>query len=146
MNITAYVEDKRTSEFYPTPDSLIEKMCRKINWNFVQTVLEPSAGKGDIVKYINRRNENKQLDIDCIELDNNLRQVILYTFSEENSDKLFAQKKEIIDRYPEFDQWSKDYKYYNRSLGKYVPVVLSRNMKILLNIKRTSSHHIKKEF
>lgn len=130
MNITAYVEDKRTSEFYPTPDSLIEKMCRKINWNFVQTVLEPSAGKGDIVKYINRRNENKQLDIDCIELDNNLRQVILYTFSEENSDKLFAQKKEIIDRYPEFDQWSKDYKYYNRSLGKYVPVPDVDRMKL----------------
>ena len=130
MNITAYVEDKRTSEFYPTPDSLIEKMCRKINWNFVQAVLEPSAGKGDIVKYINRRNENKQLDIDCIELDNNLRQVILYTFSEENFDKLFAQKKEIIDRYPEFDQWSKDYKYYNRSLGKYVPVPDVDRMKL----------------
>lgn len=130
MNITAYVEDKRTSEFYPTPESLIEKMCWKINWNFVQTVLEPSAGKGDIVKYINRRNENKQLDIDCIELDNNLRQVILYTFSEENSDKLFAQKKEIIDRYPEFDQWSKDYKYYNRLLGKYVPVPDVDRMKL----------------
>lgn len=121
MNVTAYVEDKKTSEFYPTPDSLIEKMYWKVNWHCVQTVLEPSAGKGDIIKYINGRTENR-LDVDCIELDNNLRQIILYTFSEENSDKLLGQKKEITSLYPDFDSWSKDYKYYNKALGKYVPV------------------------
>ena len=69
MNVTAYVEDKSTSEFYPTPNTLIEKMYNKVNWNYVQTVLEPSAGAGDIIKYLNTKREDKPLNIDAIELD-----------------------------------------------------------------------------
>ena len=36
-------------EFYPTPRELLEKITEGIDWKRLQSVLEPSAGKGDIV-------------------------------------------------------------------------------------------------
>ena len=41
-------------QFYPTPEWLVDKMLDKVNWKDVTSVLEPSAGKGDIVKGIRR--------------------------------------------------------------------------------------------
>lgn len=129
MKAIDYVENKDTSEFYPTPDSLIEKMYNCINWNTATTVLEPSAGTGNIVKYLNRkrcrespwgyRNENT-LDIDCIEIDNNLRQILLYTFSEENADRLLDEHKELSDKYGSLDRRNGRMMYYNSKLREYV--------------------------
>lgn len=68
--------------FYPTPLYLIKKMEDKVkNWNIIQNVLEPSAGKGDIVDFLNQRNkykynENDKISIDCIEIDDNLRHIL----------------------------------------------------------------------
>ena len=39
-------------EFYPTPVSLLDKITAGMDWMKVHTVLEPEAGKGDIVEYI----------------------------------------------------------------------------------------------
>lgn len=74
----------QNKEFYPTPESLLEKIFAEVDWEDVHTVLEPSAGKGDIVDYIvkhgNRTRDNykydKDLDIDCIEPDNNLQHIL----------------------------------------------------------------------
>lgn len=33
-------------EFYPTPKELLDKITEGINWEQLQSVLEPSAGKG----------------------------------------------------------------------------------------------------
>lgn len=41
-------------EFYPTPESLLSKVFSGMDWNKIQTVLEPSAGKGDIVDYLQK--------------------------------------------------------------------------------------------
>ena len=55
--------------FYPTPKELLDKITEGIDWKQVQSVLEPSAGKGDIADYVNERykNEtwNRGLDVDC---------------------------------------------------------------------------------
>lgn len=76
-------------QFYPTPLSLVEKMYNKINWHKVKSILEPSAGKGDIIKglkntFIKEEKEkyskydlyNKtpkwNVSIDCVEIDPNL--------------------------------------------------------------------------
>jgi hypothetical protein len=71
------------SEFFPTPPKLISRMLAGIDWGEVTTVLEPSAGKGDIAAKIALRllhaNENSyryrnwdEADakgaIDCVEL------------------------------------------------------------------------------
>ncbi len=70
------------SDFYPTPSLLIDKMLTGIDVDLVNTVLEPSAGKGDIVKCIKEkmdfanRYSKQEADIDCIEIDPNLRHVL----------------------------------------------------------------------
>lgn len=85
--------------FYPTPDDLIEKMIEKVNWETVDYMLEPSAGKGDIVNYTrkylaNRKkkleytdkrtgefitkeyDDPKRINVDCIEIDTDLRAIL----------------------------------------------------------------------
>lgn len=95
MNVTQYVEDKQTSEFYPTPPELVAKMLDGIDWDFVNTILEPSAGKGDILREVARRVGGYKRDVDCIELDPNLRQILKYNFSEERERELTRKEKEL---------------------------------------------------
>ena len=69
-------------DFYPTPNHLIEKKLKGIDFNLVETVLEPSAGTGLIAKRVKDkwkltvRYSKKEADIDCIEIDPNLRHVL----------------------------------------------------------------------
>ena len=42
-------------DFYPTPDNLIDKMLDGVNLSMIHSVLEPSAGKGDIVEHLKRK-------------------------------------------------------------------------------------------
>ena len=52
-------------QFYPTPPNLVERMMSKVDLNKVSYVLEPSAGKGDIIdgfrKYIKDRTKSYNL-------------------------------------------------------------------------------------
>ena len=73
------------NEFYPTPEKLIDKMLEGIDFTIVNTVLEPSAGKGDIIdkvidKFKHARsayyNRETNFDIDTIEIDDNLRYIL----------------------------------------------------------------------
>lgn len=83
------------SEFYPTPEWLVDKMLDGVDLRKFSTILEPSAGKGDILKRIARK-ENilnyHRFDVDCIEIDPNLRQILKYNFSEEKRWKLKNEK------------------------------------------------------
>ena len=77
-------------QFYPTPSWLAGKMIGKINWKGVKTVLEPSAGKGDILDCLlktriktNRRDRDAysyhlkdEIQIDAIEIDPDLRHIL----------------------------------------------------------------------
>lgn len=67
-------------DFYPTPDALIAKMLEGINLYEIKTILEPSAGDGNIVNYVNNRIKNLKyggkVDVDCIEIDQNLQHVL----------------------------------------------------------------------
>ena len=71
--------------FYPTPINIINKMLYSIDFKLINSVLEPSAGKGDIVnevieklKYAHSYYYNKSAvwDIDTIEIDENLQHVL----------------------------------------------------------------------
>lgn len=70
------------NEFYPTPKSTIEKLLEGIDFSITTNILEPNAGDGAIVDYIvdkanNIRSYKKiKLDIDCIEIDENLRYIL----------------------------------------------------------------------
>lgn len=70
-----------TVDFYPTPPALVTKMLATVDWRIVSTVLEPSAGKGDVADAIQRRLESTRgyrgvATIDCIELDPTLQHIL----------------------------------------------------------------------
>lgn len=112
-NVLQMVENKESSEFYPTPEKLVEKMLDGIEWDYVKTILEPSAGKGDILRMIAKKegrsyHRTYEFDVDCIEIDPNLRQILKYNFSDERKKSIFKRQKEIEDS-----------RVYDRSKGKY---------------------------
>lgn len=75
---------KDNKDFYPTPENIIDKMVTGLDFTFIHSVLEPSAGKGNIVDYLKKLEErtNKyghkkiSLDIDCIEADQDLQHIL----------------------------------------------------------------------
>ena len=70
------------SEFYPTPKKLCGEMIGLVDWKKVNTMLEPSAGKGDIVDAVKGyfhcvdKWSNMRVDVDCVEIDENLRYIL----------------------------------------------------------------------
>ncbi len=70
-------------DFYPTPENIINKMLFDIDFKMIHSILEPSAGKGNIADRIREKeklystNYNKfSFDLDCIELDQNLQHIL----------------------------------------------------------------------
>lgn len=71
------------NEFYPTPIKIINQMLNGIKLSEINTILEPSAGKGDIVSVIKENYEaqryrysNRDIDIDAIEIDTDLCHIL----------------------------------------------------------------------
>ena len=89
-------------QFYPTPSELAAQMLEDVDWAYVGTVLEPSAGKGNLAYEIAKsyreydRYGRRELDVDCVELDPNLRQICKYNFSEERI-KLLREPHKNLD-------------------------------------------------
>lgn len=109
------VENKQTSEFYPTPEKIVQKMLDGIDWHQIQTVLEPSAGKGNILREIARKiNEDRwnrpYLDVDCIEIDPHIRSVLKYEFSDERR-KIIDERIRVLENEREYDR--KNHKYFD---------------------------------
>lgn len=98
-NVLQMVENHQTSEFYPTPENLVERMLQGVDLDYVRTILEPSAGKGDILRVIARKSAirwgKRKLDVDCIEVDPYLRQILKFNFSEEREKELEHRKHEL---------------------------------------------------
>lgn len=44
-------------DFYPTPQNLIDKMFDGLDWKMIHTILEPSAGKGNIVEALKKKED-----------------------------------------------------------------------------------------
>lgn len=125
--ILQIVEDEQTSEFYPTPQSLAEKMIEGVKWEYIDTILEPSAGKGDILREIARVESRRgryanPFDVDCIEIDPNLRQILKFNFGE-RKEVLKGEHRSIRDRYKYCEErYSKGWVYYNQETSQYEPL------------------------
>lgn len=90
MNIVQITNSERARKtLYPTPESLADKLLQGIDWRKVESVLEPSAGKGDLAGYVAKKlffarnrwaHDEKEAieksDIDCIEIDPVLRNTL----------------------------------------------------------------------
>ena len=73
-----------SEDFYPTPESLLWKITAGMDWQLVESVLEPSAGRGNIADFVKKKKENcyglwsdkREPDIDCIEIEPELRAIL----------------------------------------------------------------------
>lgn len=102
MKTTEMTTTLGKDQFYPTPRPLAEKMLAGLDMDHIQSVLEPSAGKGDLIDAIARKNavwryHGRKLDVDFCEIDPYLRQICKYNFSEE-------KEEEIQDEYRPIDR------------------------------------------
>lgn len=90
--------------FYPTPKALADEMVCRLDRDKIRYILEPSAGMGALCKAISRRgyygrwNRNNNFEIDCIEIDPQMRNNLRYTFSEEYDHGLSHKEREYEDR------------------------------------------------
>lgn len=93
------------NEFYPTPHAVAEKLLEGIDFRRKWVVLEPSAGKGNLVWEIIHRSVEacfsfhdplyyrieRLISVDAVEIDPYLRQVLSYDFSNEVADEVFEE-------------------------------------------------------
>lgn len=70
MNATAYASMNK--QFYPTPEHLGQRLLRHVDWKRVTAILEPSAGKGDLLRLV----KGKAHITECIEIDPNLQAIL----------------------------------------------------------------------
>jgi predicted RNA methylase len=70
MNATAYTS--MNAQFYPTPEHIGRKLLRHVDWQKVTAILEPSAGKGDLLRLV----KGQAKIVECIELDPNLQAIL----------------------------------------------------------------------
>ena len=53
MNITDIISTEEARDgFFPTPADVADKLLDGVDWDMISNVLEPSAGKGNIVDRI----------------------------------------------------------------------------------------------
>jgi len=74
---------KDVNGFYPTPHNIIDKMICDLDFKMIKNILEPSAGKGNIVEAIKDKEKiystsycHFEFDIDCIEINRDLQSVL----------------------------------------------------------------------
>lgn len=110
--------------FYPTPPQVAEKLLDGIDWDCVRTILEPSAGKGNLVDSIaaewhktrwrgRYRDSDTHISVDCIEIDPYLRSILTYEYGD-------ARLNEIHNRISELDEKTK-YNSAKRCRGELTP-------------------------
>lgn len=109
---------KENPDFYPTPASLINKMNKKVDWKSIKSVLEPSAGSGNLVEAIHKQfdftknyRRGSKYDVDVIEHDENLRHVLKGKGSRVISDDFLTfntyKKYDLIFMNPPFSNGDK---------------------------------------
>lgn len=70
MNVKEYTS--MNTQFYPTPEHIGKQLLRHVNWKHVTAILEPSAGKGDLLRLV----KGQAKIVECIEIDPNLQAIL----------------------------------------------------------------------
>lgn len=95
VSTTQMTKTQGKDQFYPTPPSVAGKMLAGLDLMYIKTVLEPSAGKGNLIDALARMNRDRgrhhELDVDFCEIDPYLRQICKYNFSDEKKHELYDQ-------------------------------------------------------
>lgn len=82
----AMIKISGSADFYPTPSLFLEEIAGDLEWNKIQYVLEPSAGRGNIAEFVRDKTksikfqgqnyEREKADIDCVEIEPELRSIL----------------------------------------------------------------------
>ena len=69
-------------DYYPTPLPLLERITAGLDWGEIHTILEPSAGKGNIAEFAaqkkqGRSNQSFREAVDCVEIEPELRDILI---------------------------------------------------------------------
>lgn len=140
MKITVQTAEAQKG-FYPTPPALAAELLSGIEWEKVQNVLEPSAGKGNLVDAIaekralrcNHWTADNALSIDCIEIDPFLRTILTESYSESAEKQLSIRIRELADR-----------RQYDPSTGRYIELTeAEKQEKSLLENQRDQLKAVK---
>jgi hypothetical protein len=67
---------RKIDGFFPTPRSVVDQMLEHADIQKGHSVLEPSAGKGDILDAVNERHSDDDLSTHALELDSGLRDLL----------------------------------------------------------------------
>lgn len=105
--------EEAATGFFPTSERLVGKLLEGINWHTIKTVLEPSAGKGNIVDCLAKKHVSVHgtrgfgdgfglLDIDCIEIDPYLRSIARYEYGGQRLHEIYDKLREL-DKKKVFD-------------------------------------------
>lgn len=103
MKTTQMTTTRGRDQFYPTPPSIADKMLTGLDMMYVRSVLEPSAGKGDLIDAIGRKNlamyqYDRAIEVDFCEIDPYLRQICKYNFSEEKKSEIYEKYRPLQQR------------------------------------------------
>ena len=63
-------------QFYPTPPALVERMLDKVDFSRVTFALGTVGWKGDIAAGIKQRMQKDNWQLDCVEIDSDLRAIL----------------------------------------------------------------------
>lgn len=102
MNEIGLLSHEAQEGFYPTPPDLAKRMLAKVSWDGVCRVIEPSAGKGDLVDtlleeaYEKHRYQSKP-KIDCVEIDPVLRETLVNKVSTKKAN-ILKEIKSLEDK------------------------------------------------
>lgn len=130
MNINAITTTKKAQKgFYPTPPELAERLLAGIDWHYVATVLEPSAGKGDLVKAVAQKAHSlrygETLSVDCVEIDPYLRSILEYEFGGRREEEIWERRKQLNDK----ESWNA----VTRTKGELTPMEAAEKRRLPRN-------------
>lgn len=99
--------------FYPTPRAVADKLLEGLDWSYFVSVLEPSAGKGNLVEAILRHHDTNgyrsgKIEIDCIEIDPHIRSVLQYEYCGPRNEEEGKRYHEL-ERRRHWDYYKKTY-------------------------------------
>lgn len=106
--------------FYPTPEKVAKKLLEGLNlWKY-ENILEPSAGKGNLVDALSQaffheqdykwhRSAYRTIHVDCVEIDPYLRSILSYEFCGQREQELREEYARLLDKEQHFDPVSKSY-------------------------------------
>lgn len=109
LNATQIVTTEEAKQsFYPTPPELAKQLLEGIDFTKVKSVLEPSAGSGNLIDAVaeklylangyTRYNEYRA-NVDAIEIDPALQALLTYSWGGQYYDKLLHESWEIKEKW-----------------------------------------------